>query len=329
MEVLTFAGTSGVSLIDVPANRKPAEASASLTSYLNGNYRVSWENQNNNEIILSDRSNSAPGNNFSQPWQNVMPQDMGGFFGGTSVLLNFVKKYEDTLGRVVTWSDAGGSDLLAKYRSLDPRFKQSIGYILSRWNAAHPEIEAYAGGKHNKLNWGGQWMLKPVPEGISSGSIPPFLPMFRLNEFYLNYAEAINEFNGPGIPSVTGNAEPPNIPTSAYDAVNRIRARSGMPKLPGGLDADQFRLRVRNERAIELAFEDHRFWDIRRWLIAEEEGVMKGAMYGIKITRIPNTTTFNYVPYLIENRAFNKNMYLHPFDLNEVLKGNLIQNPGW
>lgn len=264
MEVLLFSGPSAVSLIDVPANRKPLEASAPGTNFLNGNYRVSWERLDNSEIILADKSSSAPGNNISYPWQHVMPQDMGGFYGGTSVLLNFVKKYEDTLGRTVTWNDAGGNDLQAKYASLDPRFKQSVGYNGSRWNAAHPIIETFAGGKHNRLNWGGQWMLKPVPEGISSGSVVPSLPLFRLNEFYLNYAEAMNEFSGPGTPSATGITEPPNIPTSAYDAVNRIRARSGMHKLPSGLSADQFRARVRNERAIELAFEDHRFWDIRR-----------------------------------------------------------------
>ncbi len=334
MEVLTFAGASGVSLVDVPSNRKPAEPNrlpanaANITSYLNGNYRVSWERQDNSEIILADKSSSAAGNNFSFPWQHVMPQDMGGFFGGTSVLLNFMRKYEDTLGRVVVWDAAGGNDLQAKYASLDPRFKQSVGYNGSRWNPAHPIIEAFAGGKHNRLNWGGQWMMKPVPEAISNGNSVPFIPMFRLNEFYLNYAEAINEFISPGVSSVAANAEPPNIPTSAYDAVNRIRARSGMPKFPAGLGQDQFRARLRNERAIELAFEDHRFWDIRRWLIAEDEGVMKGAMYGIKITRV-NATTFSYLPYLVENRSFNKNMYLHPFDLNEVLKGNLLQNPGW
>jgi hypothetical protein len=140
------------------------------------------------------------------------------------------------------------------------------------------------------------------------------MALYRLNEFYLNYAEALNEFNGP-------TAE-------AYAAVNAIRTRSGMPDLPEGLSKDQFRTRVRNERDVELAFEDHRFWDIRRWLIAEEEGVMKGAMYGLRITKV-NATTFSWVPYVFENRSFNKNMYLHPYDLAEVLKGNLVQNPGW
>ena len=328
MEVLTLASASGAALVDVPANRIPADANTTGTNFLLGNYRVSWESQDNTEIILADKSPAAPGNNFSYPWQHIMPAKMGGFYGGTSVPLNFVKKYEDKLGNTVVWSDAGGDDLVAKYASLDPRFKQSIGYNGSRWNASHPIIETFTGGKHEPLCFGGQWMLKPNPEGIASGSVVPSIPMFRLNEFYLNYAEAQNEFLNPGVPSATGTAEPPNIPTSPHDAVNRIRARSGMPKLPVSLTSDQFRQRVRNERAIELAFEDHRFWDIRRWLIAEDEGVMKGKMYGIKITRL-NATTFSYLPYVFETRSFNRNMYLHPFDLTEVQKGNLLQNPGW
>lgn len=326
--VLQEAAAAGVALIDVPANRKPLEASAPGTNFLNGNYRVSWERLDNTEIILADKSSAAGGNNYSFPWQHIMISTAGGFYGGTSVLLNFMRKYEDTLGRVVLWNNEGGTDLQAKYASLDPRFKQSVGYNLSRWNANTPILENYAGGKNVKGNWGGQWMLKPVPEGIANGNVIPSLPMFRLNEFYLNYAEAMNEFLSPGTQTATDNAEPPNIPNSAYDAVDRIRARSGMPKLPAGLNQAEFRDRVRNERAIELAFEDHRFWDIRRWLIAEDEGVMKGAMFGIKITRI-NATSYSYLPYLIENRSFNKNMYLHPFELNEVQKAGLIQNPGW
>jgi hypothetical protein len=258
-------------------------------------------------------------------------QPGNGYYGGTSVLLNFVRKYEDKNGNMVNWDNAGANDLSAKYASLDPRFKQSIAYTGSRWNNNDPIVETYTGGKNAKGCFGGQWMMKPMPEAVAGGgSAPASMPMFRLNEYYLNYAEAMNEFQGPGAPSATGTAEPPNVPTSPYDAVNRIRARSGMPKLPAGLSQDQFRGRVRNERAIELAFEDHRFWDIRRWLIAEDEGVMKGAMYGLRITRLTTTpATYSYLPYVIENRSFNKNMYLHPFDLNEVLKGNLVQNPGW
>ena len=73
--------------------------------------------------------------------------------------------------------------------------------------------------------------------------------------FYLNYAEALNEYEST--PS-----------QAAYDAVNLVRARAGMPDFPAGMSQEAFRTKLRNERAVELAFEDHRFWDIRRWLIA-------------------------------------------------------------
>ena len=157
-------------------------------------------------------------------------------------------------------------------------------------------------------------MIKHIPEALGSGNVVPSIALFRLNEFYLNYAEALNEFEGPV--------------ADAYAKVNAIRLRSGMPAFPAGLSKAQFRTRLQNERDIELAFEDHRFWDIRRWLIAENDGVMKGDMYGIKITRV-NATTFSWVPYVFETRSFLKRMYLHPYDLTEVLKGDLIQNPGW
>jgi hypothetical protein len=71
----------------------------------------------------------------------------------------------------------------------------------------------------------------------------------------LNYAEAKNEASGPD--------------ASVYSAINAIRKRAGMPDLEAGLSKDQMRAKIRNERRIELAFEEHRFFDIRRWKIAE------------------------------------------------------------
>lgn len=77
-------------------------------------------------------------------------------------------------------------------------------------------------------------------------------------------------------------------------------------------------------------FEDHRFWDIRRWLIAEDEGVMQGKMYGLKISAINgDITKIHYEPYVFENRSWSRRSYLHPIMQTEIDKGYLIQNPGW
>src|SRR5699024_8410285 len=79
---------------------------------------------------------------------------------------------------------------------------------------------------------------------------------FRLAEIYLNYAEAANEANGP-----TGEV---------YDAINTVRDRVDMPPLPSGLTKAEIRDRIRNERRVELAMEEHRFWDVRRWKILDQ-----------------------------------------------------------
>ena len=148
---------------------------------------------------------------------------------------------------------------------------------------------------------------------------------YRLGEFYLNYAEAIFQYTG----SADNAGE---FGMTACEAVNIIRNRTDvkMPEFPTGLSADAFWNKYQNERMVELAFEGHRFWDVRRWMIAEQEGVMSGAMYGIKIYWINSSPQeFRYTPYLYENRTFTKKMYLHPFSTNEVNKGYLIQNPGY
>lgn len=243
---------------------------------------------------------------------------MGSFWVSNTATHNFVRKYEKKNGTPQTWLAAGGDDLVTKYNELDPRFKQTVGYNGGRWNAEYPIIETFTGGRHAGNCFGGAWVLKHVPEALANGgSAVPGIALFRLNEFYLNYAEALNEFEGPS--------------TAVDNAVNIIRTRSGMPPISStGLSQGQLRARIRNERDIELAFEDHRFWDIRRWMIAEQDGVMQGNMYGIRITKLAGTA-FRYVPYVIETRTFNRNMYLHPFDENEVLKSNglLVQNPGY
>ena len=148
--------------------------------------------------------------------------------------------------------------------------------------------------------------------------------IMRYAEILLSYAEAMNEAYGP-----TGNV---GYRLNAVRALNQVRNRVGveMPAVPTAISKEELREKIRNERRVELAFEDHRFWDVRRWMIAEQEGVMSGAMYGIKIYWINSSPQeFRYTPYLYENRTFTKKMYLHPFSTNEVNKGYLIQNPGY
>lgn len=317
---IDYALANGYGLIADAANKNPKELDNGTLGPL-GNYRVSWETYNNKEIILGYQYSVLGGgitNVGNAPVTFINPSCFGSFWSGISVPLNFIKKYEDTLGNPVTWSAAGGNDLIAKYRSLDPRFKQSMTYTNAYHSSNDPIAQIYNGGKDYANNKGGVWYRKYIPRTFRNANYVQPDPIFRVNQLYLYYAEALNEFN----------AAPP---AEAYSAVNAIRNRSAMPNFPAGMTQDQFRQKLRNEIAIELYGDDHRFWDIKRWLIAETPGVMSGVFEGLQINRVgtaPNYT-YTWLPYTFETRVFNKNMYLHPFPQAEVLKGNLTQNPGW
>ncbi len=312
-EALDFAVANGYKLIDNPANRDPKDLPGSGDPGPEGNYRHSWEINNNSEIILAFQEGVK--RQWTRPLNNMMPQVFGGWTAGNTVPLNFYRKYEKKDGMPQTWDENGGDDLVAKFEELDPRFKQTINFTSAYYNDGHPIAEIYEGGRHYRNCFGGVWMRKYVPRASSWQRIVLNDVVFRLNELYLGYAEALNEY--ASVP-----------PDEAYVAVNTIRARSAMPNLPAGLTKEQFRARLRNEKAIEMAFDDHRFFDIRRWLIAEEEGVMTGNFWGLKINK-NNDGKYSWKPYIYETRTFKKRMYLHPFPHDEVLKGNLVQNPGY
>ena len=301
---------------------------------VDANYQYSWEVYDNPEIILAEKAAQGMGC-WNRPWSGIIPGSIiAGSSGtnGTTPLLNFVRKYEDRDGNKVEWN--GGDDLQAKLANLDKRFAQTIAYNLSWWNSQTPEVQLWeaneelgvAAGKHIKDCYGGFWLHKLVSPSIMRPDNQEPVPnstLFQLNEIYLNFAEAMNEAYGPD--------DKHGYKYSAREAINIIRERSGQPAILSGSGIySDFRELVRNERAIELAFDNHRFWDVRRWMIAEQEGVMSGAMYGIKIYWINSSPQeFRYTPYLYENRTFTKKMYLHPFSTNEVNKGYLIQNPGY
>jgi hypothetical protein len=292
------------------------------------NYKWAWETMDNSEIIIADkvtdRVDKTPYG--SMPWSMCAPNGIYGSWGGVSVTQNFVEKFYDNrfTGKPIVWY-ASGTDLNQKYDSMDYRFKQSVAYNGSYYSINRPFIELWTGGSHTSLCATGYWMRKFVPDAYtgSVSSVSVNWPYLRLNEFYLQYAEALNEFNA---------APPPE----AYTRVNDIRARSGMPPLPAGLTKDQFRDRVRKEWGVEFAFENKRFWDIRRWLIAEQDGVMQGAINKITITKgaalpagDPFRFQFSYSKGVLENRSWNRWFYLLGFSIDEVNKGYLKQNPGW
>lgn len=290
------------------------------------NYKAIWNEYANSESIWNS-SSLAPDSYGVPPYWYLHPGVFYGGLSGVSVPLNFVKFYRKSDGSEQVWNVEGGNNLNQIYDDMEPRFKATFGYNLSYWNVDHPVVELWQpdpangvpGGKHLNSCIYGTWMRKPIPESLSytSPTTWPMESLFRLGEIYLYYAEALNEAQGP-------------VP-EAYAAINAIRNRGGLPNLTTGLTKEQFRAEVRREFSIEMSYENHRLWNVRRWLIAQDEGVMTGEMWGITVNRIPDTTPaeYRYTPLKVSDRIFLTRMYLHPWSQSEMNKGYLIQNPGY
>jgi hypothetical protein len=150
--------------------------------------------------------------------------------------------------------------------------------------------------------------------------------LFRLAEIYLNFAESAYQSNGPDTQIDLGGG----MSMSARDAVNAIRQRAGMPDFPTDLSATDFEKKYRNERRIEFAYEDHRYFDVRRWKILPET---ERYVTGMRIVDEGNDN-FTYTRISFERLSYLDKYYLYPIEQTEVNKmqdhtGVNWQNPGW
>lgn len=240
-------------------------------------------------------------------------------WSGASPTQNLVDLYETNNGVPITAAGSGYTDL-NPYINRDPRFYTDITYNGSTWKGR--KIEGYIGGRdetstqtdHSRTGYS---MRKLADEGITIGQGTGRTVhgiQFRLAEFYLSYAEALNEYS-PGHADIL-----------LY--VNRVRERAGQKPLPAGLSQAVMRDRIRNERSVELAFENHRFWDVRRWKIAPET---QQEVFGMRPIPDANTPTgFRYERFKVESRPWRNAMYVIPITTDETLRNpNLIQSEGW
>ncbi len=211
---------------------------------------------------------------------------------------------------------ASGYDEQNPFVNRDPRFKQTILHDRATW----PLVNAVA----NKMldlskpyRWlSGYYLVKYLDDRIDhmkGGNTSMNFQMMRYAEVLLNYAEAINE--------ASNSAQNRQL---AVAQLNAIRARAG---ITGTLDAtnftqEQLRERIRKERRVELCFEEHRFFDIRRWDIAKE--VLNKPAVGIA------KEGGQYVRIKVEDRIFNERMNFMPVPLSDVNNCPLIyQNEGY
>jgi len=218
------------------------------------------------------------------------------------------------------------NDSRSGYNPQNPYFKRDprLGYFII-WNGSSFKgrgVQTYQGGADNvatniNSTKTGYYMRKFLSESATWNSVPnvarrrPWI-IFRYAEILLNYAEALNEAQGP----VQG----------VYDAMKTLRARVQLPEIAAGISKDSMRVRIQNERRVELCFEEHRFYDIRRWKLGNV--FMNGNVMGMNIVKSGSVVTYTPIP--VATRVWSDRNYLFPFDQAELYKNpNLKQNPGY
>lgn len=232
---------------------------------------------------------------------------------------NFSKKYTN-----VTVSN--------RYLNREPRFYNTVFFNGRQWPVSCNQVLFYNGGnsgvQEGQATLTGYMLFKRFNRSVSltnPGVASQFRPsiIFRLADFYLMYAEAANEVN------------PNDARVLKY--LNLVCERAGLPDietLNPAIRGNQElqRAAIQRERQIELATEGQRYFDVRRWMIADKngEGRQNGYVHGMNVRGESNDKEdFNRIVEASQI-VFNRKMYLYPMPDSEMRKTkNLVQNPGW
>lgn len=289
-----------------------------------GGYRELFLTPESNEIIF-ERLYTKGASHFPLEIASA-PNGYGGW-GGNTPLQNLVDDYETLDGKSID-DPTSGFDPQNPYVNRDQRLYESILFNGAEYRG-RPVETFLPNGKDSKdgnENWNTSktgYLLKkflndeyPINNPWEVAGFQPWIYM-RYAEVLLNYAEAQNEAVGPD--------------GTVYAAINQIRQRPGVnqPALPAGLSQSEMRERIRNERRVELAFEEHRFYDVRRWRIAMQ--TENEPAYGMDVQRQTNGTFVYARKVALEGRKFEEKHYWLPIPRAEIqaLDGKINQNPGY
>ncbi len=278
------------------------------------------------ELILERRM----GESITMESRNTSVSFEGGNTG-TCPTQNLVDAFESKAGFDITFNEA-----TSKWESNDPAFAENTPFANRDARFAETilcdgdlwkdvAMECYEGGKDGSPIVGasetGYYLKKYMNSSVelapvSKATLHTWV-LFRYAEVLLNYAEAMNEAYGPD--------DAHSYSLTALQALNQIRARAGQPERTTN-DQDELRKMIRRERRVELAFENQRFWDIRRWDI----GAQTTAIKGIKITKAADSGLKSYSIKSVENRTWETKKNLYPIPKDETyMNPNLTQNTDW
>ena len=247
---------------------------------------------------------------------------------GTCPTQSLVDQYEyQDNGQTFAQRYPGSIDLntVNPYEGLDPRFALTVVKNGDEWpsnGSQKKAIETFVGGFNASPKYGatptGYYLKKYVDGSCVTTTDNPVTRrhtwiIFRLAEFYLNYAEAVY--------NATGSANDATYGMTANEAINVLRKRSDINMPEFTEDGEAWVERYERERLVELAFENHRFYDVRRW--------KKGAQY-FKTVQVANISADKQLTRAAVNRQWEDKYYLYPIPQSEIKKNpNLEQNPGW
>lgn len=309
-----------------------------------GNYdpylscRDLWLTDWNKEVILARANNSLNSRQYElTPYHNGAPSEKRGS-GGLGATQNIVDAFFMANGKSITdagsgYVSSGNSTTDTKYTKAgiynqwvnrEPRFYVDITYNGSTWlntNGGELITQLYNHGNSGKATGGNDYTptgyVVRKMMGLGNWNVGGrTLMLLRLANIYMDYVEALNEA-APGDPDI-------------LKYLNLIRDRAGIPvygstNLPVPAGQAEMRVAIRKERRVELAFENVRFFDVRRWKIAEQtdNGPIKGLNINADLPDFLNVVTF-------ETRVFSKRHYFFPIPQRDVdTDKKLVQNPGW
>jgi hypothetical protein len=330
-----------------------------------GNLKQAYKNNfmnvgRTNEQLWSyyANSNNPKGGNYSiglttvQSMTNAVFAQQATAMSGENPTQNFVDRFETKWGEPLnTPADRAAATALSHYNeqdpyaNRDPRFTWGIIYNqtteVAGYNPANIYYETINGKQvfSDLLNFAaflgvsrtGYYQRKTIYDSNTKVATSYNLtdPVIRMAELYLNYAEAAAQGYGGE------NGIVPGATLTATQAANVVRTRVGMPVFPTGLSPAVFMNRLKNERIIELCFEGHYFFDIRRWLDAP--AAMNQVLYGMDIEKVPVSSTypkgFRYIrlPLPADRQpTWKDEMYTFPFTTEDNYKmRNFTPNPIW
>lgn len=218
-----------------------------------------------------------------------------------------------------------GQKTMDPYTNRDPRLAATIVTNGSTWNGKviDESPKAPYDQKMDGASKTGYYLKKflaPNLNLVEGGSTDHVWPLYRYAEVLLNYAEAMNEAYGP-------DADPKGYGMTAREALTEVRnsASTSLPAVTAASKQD-FRAAVKNERRVELAFEDHRYWDLIRWMDAKS--VLNKPIKGVSVTRNA-LGGYQYSNPTVAYRVFEDRHYYMPFTRKEIANSNgtLVQNP--